>query len=143
MMLWLGLLTLSIAIFVIECLLFIFGFRFSYDIGLSLAVLNAGMGFAAAVVAQIKKLPPESWLVYAAVAWPLALIHLASISSKQENDAAMIDPVQEDAPLGLGIASVAPLSETSATPDTSLQIVDDAAPIATLVQDAFTPGKAA
>lgn len=79
-MLWLGLLTYCIGIFILECLLFIFGLHMSYETGLGLALLNAIMGFLLGALAYWRGRPAEIWGLYGTVAWPIALIHILSIS---------------------------------------------------------------
>lgn len=87
-MLWLGLLTYSIGIFILECLLFIFGLHMSYESGLALALLNAVMGFLLGTLAYWRRRPAEIWGLYGTVAWPIALIHILSIPVGKER----IDP---------------------------------------------------
>ena len=86
-MLWLGLLTYSIGVFILECLLFIFGLHMTYETGMALALLNAVMGFLLGVIAYWKGRPAEIWGLYGTVAWPIALIHILSIPAGKERAA--------------------------------------------------------
>ncbi|MDY0881618.1 hypothetical protein ACFPL7_18675 [Dongia soli] len=82
-MFWLGLTTLSIGAFIIECLFFLFILQIPYFASALAASLNVAMGLFVAGIAYWRRQPVETWLIYGAFAWPAALIHLLSIPSNR------------------------------------------------------------
>lgn len=82
-MFWLGLTTLTIGAFIIECLFFLFILQFPYFASALAASLNVIMGLLVAGIAHWRRQPVETWLIYGAFAWPIALIHLLSIPSNR------------------------------------------------------------
>ena len=80
-MFWLGLTTLTIGAFIIECLFFLFALQIPYFASVLAASLNVLMGLVVAGIAWWRRQPVETWLIYGAFAWPVALIHLLSLPS--------------------------------------------------------------
>ncbi|TXH37632.1 MAG: hypothetical protein E6Q98_07650 [Rhodospirillaceae bacterium] len=82
-MFWLGLTTLTIGAFIVECLFCLFVLQIPYSFSVLTALLNVTMGLLVAGIAHWRRQPVETWLIYGAFAWPVALIHLLSISSNR------------------------------------------------------------
>jgi hypothetical protein len=82
-MFWLGLTTLTIGAFIIQCLFCLFILQIPYFFSVLVASLNVVMGLLVASIAHWRRQPVETWLIYGAFAWPVALIHLLSISSNR------------------------------------------------------------
>ena len=82
-MFWLGLTTLTIGAFIIECLFCLFILQIPYLASTLVASLNVTMGLLVAGIAYWRRQPVETWLIYGAFAWPVALIHLLSIPSNR------------------------------------------------------------
>jgi hypothetical protein len=87
-MIWLGLITLTIGAFIIQCLSFLFILQIPYLASVLAASLNVTLGLVTAGLAHLRRQPVESWLIYGAFAWPIALIHLFSIPAAKPEDGA-------------------------------------------------------